>query len=231
MLRYKCLVLDHDDTVVESTPNVHYPSFCRTLERLRPGRTMTLDDYIKYNTDPGFDRMCFELLGFSEEEMAIQESEWLEGLKTNIPPACEGMERVILRQKEEGGLVCVASHSRSEYIRRDYKELFGTEPDLVFGWDNGEGRRKPDPYPLLEIMKALSLHPSDLLMVDDLRPGCDMAHFCGVDFAYAGWSATARYVREQMLRCSDYVFNTTGELERFLFGSDARMSWHRRKYL
>ena len=25
MLRYPCLVLDHDDTVVQSTPTIHYP--------------------------------------------------------------------------------------------------------------------------------------------------------------------------------------------------------------
>ena len=34
-LRYKCLVLDHDDTAVQSTPEIHYPAFCETVETLR----------------------------------------------------------------------------------------------------------------------------------------------------------------------------------------------------
>lgn len=29
MLRYRCLVLDHDDTVVRSAETVNYPQFCR----------------------------------------------------------------------------------------------------------------------------------------------------------------------------------------------------------
>ena len=33
-LRYKCLVLDHDDTVVNSTATVHYPCFVEYMENL-----------------------------------------------------------------------------------------------------------------------------------------------------------------------------------------------------
>lgn len=27
-LRVRCLVLDHDDTVVKSTPEINFPAFC-----------------------------------------------------------------------------------------------------------------------------------------------------------------------------------------------------------
>ncbi len=35
-MKYKCLVLDHDDTVVKSTPTIHYPSFIEAMKELRP---------------------------------------------------------------------------------------------------------------------------------------------------------------------------------------------------
>ena len=35
-MRYQCLVLDHDDTTVDSTRAVNYPQFCRSC-----GRTCT----------------------------------------------------------------------------------------------------------------------------------------------------------------------------------------------
>lgn len=41
MLNYRCLVLDHDDTVVRSEETVNYPSFLEALKVLRPGRTIT----------------------------------------------------------------------------------------------------------------------------------------------------------------------------------------------
>ena len=41
-MKYKCLVLDHDDTVVESTASMHYPSFVETINILRPGLKISL---------------------------------------------------------------------------------------------------------------------------------------------------------------------------------------------
>ena len=46
MLKYKCLVLDHDDTVVQSMKTLSYPFFCIELEQFRPGTTMSMEDYI-----------------------------------------------------------------------------------------------------------------------------------------------------------------------------------------
>ena len=37
MKKYVSLVLDHDDTAVMSTPEIHYPAFLETLAVLRPG--------------------------------------------------------------------------------------------------------------------------------------------------------------------------------------------------
>ena len=42
MLKYKCLVLDHDDTVVQTMKTLSYPFFCLELEQFRPGATMSL---------------------------------------------------------------------------------------------------------------------------------------------------------------------------------------------
>ena len=32
-LRYRCLVLDHDDTAVMSTPLIHYPAHVKAMKR------------------------------------------------------------------------------------------------------------------------------------------------------------------------------------------------------
>ena len=37
MLKYPCLVLDHDDTVVASEIAVNYPCFLEALKKFRPG--------------------------------------------------------------------------------------------------------------------------------------------------------------------------------------------------
>ena len=47
MLKYPCLVLDHDDTVVKSEITVNYPCFLESLERFRPGETMGYQEFEK----------------------------------------------------------------------------------------------------------------------------------------------------------------------------------------
>ena len=43
-MRYQCLVLDHDDTVVNSTATINYPAFVQTLQKLRPEQLVVIDD-------------------------------------------------------------------------------------------------------------------------------------------------------------------------------------------
>ena len=77
-MRYQCLVLDHDDTVVNSTASVNYPAFVQTLRTLRPDVHMTLDDFFSYSFEPGFGALCSDILHFSDSEMDFQYRTWLE---------------------------------------------------------------------------------------------------------------------------------------------------------
>ena len=38
MLKFPCLILDHDDTVVQSEATVNYPFCCYILDQFRPGQ-------------------------------------------------------------------------------------------------------------------------------------------------------------------------------------------------
>ena len=44
-MRYKCLVFDHDDTVVDSTATIHYPCFVEYTRTRYPGKKCTLEEY------------------------------------------------------------------------------------------------------------------------------------------------------------------------------------------
>ena len=125
MLKYPCLVLDHDDTVVQSESTVNYPYFCYILDQFRPGATITLDEYVKGCFHPGFVGMCQQRYNFTDEELKEEYQGWKEYVRSHIPAPYSGIERIIRRQKEEGGMICVVSHSAAENIARDYKTHFG----------------------------------------------------------------------------------------------------------
>ena len=215
-LRYKCLVFDHDDTVVNSTATIHHPCFEEYLRRYFPGRSCSLENYFIKNFAPGFLPMCKEEYGMSDEDLEVEGAFWKEYVKDHVPAAYPGIRRIMERQKAEGGILCVVSHSFDDNIRRDYRANGLPEPDLVFGWEQPAERRKPNPWPLEEIMRHFSLRAEDLLMIDDLKPGYDMAAACGVDFAGVGWANDISLIEEFMRRnCRNY-FKTVEELAAFL---------------
>lgn len=218
MLKYPCLVLDHDDTVVASEKSINYPCFLLVLDRFRPGEYMDQDTFTRWCFDPGFAELLIQKYDFTPEEMDDEFQMWVDYARDRIPPAYPGMDRIIARQKAEGGRICVVSHSSKYNIRRDYMEHFGIEPDMVFSWEDPAEQRKPSTYPLETIMKTYGFTPDQLLMVDDLKPGCDMAKNAGVPMVYAGWSReNVPEIGELMRRWSDYSFDTPEELEAFLF--------------
>ena len=217
-MKYRCLVFDHDDTVVNSTATIHHPCFEAYLQRYYPGRSCTLEDYFIKNFSPGFVPMCREEYGMSDEDLAQEGLFWREWVKDHIPAAYPGIREIMERQRAEGGLLCVISHSYEDNIRRDYAANGLPAPDLVFGWEQPLERRKPYPWPLEEILRLYDLAPSELLMIDDLKPGYDMAAACGVDFAAVGWAndipAIERFMRQN---CRNY-FKTVAEFAAFLEG-------------
>ena len=200
MTRYRCLVLDHDDTAVQSTPCIHYPSFMDSLRHLRPEVTMSLSEYVRLSFDPGFEKLCYDHLHFTREEMNWQLKNWQAHVARTIPDFHPGMPEIIRRQKAEGGLICVVSHSYSRFILRDYAHASLPAPDLTLGWEIGGDKQKPNSWPLQEIMQRFGLSPRDILVVDDLKPGFDMARTAGCDFAAALWAYESEDVRAVLRR-------------------------------
>ena len=215
-MKYRCLVLDHDDTVVNSTATIHYPAFLEYMKKERPGPTLSLEEYFLYNFDPGVIPMFRDICGLSEKEMEEEELFWKDYVKGHIPSAYPGIREILRNHKAAGGLICVVSHSFSQYIRRDYEKNDLPEPDMVFGWDMEPSLRKPAPYSLYEIMKTCGLKPSEILVLDDLKPGYDMARAAKVPFAAAGWANDVPEIEDFMRKNCDYYFKKVEELASFL---------------
>ena len=218
MLKYPCLVLDHDDTVVQSEATVNYPYFCHFLDRIRPGAKISAEEYTLGCYAKDFVQMCKEKYNFTQEEQEAEYRGWKEYVQTHIADPFPGIKEVIMHQKAAGGLVCVVSQSTEETIRRHYLTHFGILPDLIYARDLPPEQRKPAPYPLMDIMKKYNLSPSELLVIDDMKQGCEMARKVGSPVAFAAWGRQ-NYpdILNDMSALCDYTFHSVNQLNRFLF--------------
>lgn len=219
MLKYKCLVLDHDDTVVQTEKTIGYPYFRDYVERIRPGMTLSFAEYVHDCNNMVFADMCRARWNMTEEELTEEYLGWKDYSRKNIPEVCPGIGDVIRRQKEMGGLVCVSSLSTSEIIERDFLHHFGFLPDAIYDYDLPVHQRKPNTYALTDLLERFHLKPQDILMVDDMKLGWQMAKAVGADTAFAGWSKTDfPALMEEMQGICDYSFHCAKDLEKFLFG-------------
>lgn len=221
MLKIPCLVLDHDDTVVQSEATVNYPFFVYILDQFRPGTTITLEEYVEGCCHLGFADMCRQWYGFTEQELIEEYKGWQEYIVHHIPAPFPGIDRIIRRHKELGGMICVVSHSSDRNILRDYREHFGIEPDAIYSWDLPEQLRKPSPYALEDIMAKYGFTPEQMLVVDDMKPAWEMARAAGVPIAFAAWGRKDYpEIAAEMRRICDVSFDSTAELEQYLFDGD-----------
>ena len=218
MLKCPCLVLDHDDTVVQSEATVNYPCFCHFLKQYRPGTRYTFEDYVADCSRMSFVDMCRIRFSMTEDELYQEYLFWKAYMKDHIPEPFPGIGKVLHAYRKVGGKICVVSMSSEENILRDYRAHFGFDPDLIFGCDLPEELRKPSTYPLEQIQNHFNFSPTELLIIDDMKFAVPMAKNAACPIAFAGWGRKEfPTVCREMEDLCDYAFYSPDELEKFLF--------------
>ena len=214
-LRYRCLILDHDDTVIASTADIHYPAYLEIMRRLRPSlRPLTLDGWFLKNFEPGISAYLADELGLDKEELEAEYRIWREFTTRNQASFFGGMTDFLIEYQGSGGKISVISHSEKDLILKDYRFCTGgrVKPDLVFGWEVEEQHRKPDPWPVEQTLERLGVGAKEALIVDDLKPAVLMARATGVDIAAAGWGHNIPQIREFMEANTIAYLRTIDEL-------------------
>ena len=103
--------------------------------KYQPQVHLTLEEYFRYNFDPGVVPMFMEICGLSRDSLNHEEAYWKEYVQYHIPKAYPAASvrswwsRLARRADHRG------SHSYSENILRDYRENGLPAPDRVYGWE------------------------------------------------------------------------------------------------
>jgi phosphoglycolate phosphatase len=219
-VRYKCLILDHDDTAVNSTAEIHYPAHQEVMQVLRPHLTpISLDGWFLKNFNPGIMEYLTQELGFDEEEIQIEYRIWRRHTTQRIPHFFPGFIEALTRYRELGGIIAVVSHSERDIIERHYRSGSGglaLLPDVIYGWNYDEEQRKPSPYPVNCILADFGVGEENALIVDDLKPGVLMARATGVAVAAAGWGHSIPEIREYMQKCCVEYLETVEQFREYI---------------
>lgn len=221
MRRYDCLILDHDDTVFDSTSLIHYPAYLAMMKELRPNIVpLSIEGWFARNFHPGIEKYLRSELQMTDDEMAEEYRIWRSFSTASVPHFYPGMKELLYDFKAAGGKLSVVSHSEKDVIEMNYREASGATvaPDLVFGWELDREKRKPNPWPVLETLREVNTRPSSVLIVDDLQPGVLMARASGVPVAGAGWGHDVDSIRRYMKEECDFYLSSVEELRSLVLG-------------
>jgi beta-phosphoglucomutase-like phosphatase (HAD superfamily) len=221
-LRYPCLILDHDDTAVDSTARVHHPAHVAGLASLRPGRPpLSLEGWFLKNFDPGIGAYLRDELGLNADELREELGIWREHTRRVDPPFYPGFIDTLRRFRAQGGIITVVSHSEADVVQRHYGAATVGQPllpDLVFGWEQEEDRRKPSPWPAQQILRTFGLQPGQALIIDDLKAGVLMGQRAGVAVAAAGWGHRIALIESYMREHCVAYFPTVRAFAEYVLG-------------
>ncbi len=219
-LRYACLIIDHDDTAVDSSETIHYPAHLEMMKKLRPGLpAISLDGWFQKNFDPGVMGFLVDELGLTKEELLQEFEIWRGFTSERIPNFYPGVLELLREFRSQGGKIAVVSHSERDLIERDYRSASPEDPfipDLIFGWDHDASRRKPHPWPALEALARFGCDPEEAIILDDLKPGVLMGQASGVSVAGAGWGHQIPAIRAYMEQHCVGYFETVEDFASFL---------------
>ena len=194
------------------------PALPSTRRSFSPkAKRYTLEEYVLKNFAPGVYDFFHGEVGMTEEDMKHEQAYWHEYVQHHVPQVYDGMRDILWDYVHAGGTICVVSHSLSPNILRDYRENKLPEPKLVYGWEVPKEQRKPQPYALFDIMEKLHFAPGEMLVLDDLKPGYDMARAANVPFAAALWSNDIPEIEAFMRGNCGLCFKTVAQFRDYLF--------------
>ncbi|EKE38646.1 haloacid dehalogenase family hydrolase domain containing protein [Entamoeba nuttalli P19] len=179
-MKIKCLMIDHDDTAVNSTELINYPCYVEFMKKYYSDKPiLTIEMWYEVLWNIGLIEYYKTQVGLTDEMLQFEHSYWKNYISEKPrPPFFDGFIDLLKRFKEQGGIVAVVSFSSKEVILKHYSEATNGEfiPDEIFGYQHGHPElSKPNTYPIEQLIKKYGFKPEEMVMVDDMKEGLIMA--------------------------------------------------------
>ena len=186
MKKYKAIIYDLDGTVLNTINMNMYPLI--KIIKEETGEDWTFEQVLKFLPYPGMKVM--EELQVADKEKAY--ARWVKYVNEYEEGASlyPGFEEIF--EAFDGSIIqAVASAKTTAQYQIDFvaKGLDKYMKTAVLA--NDTVKHKPDPEPLLECLKRLSLQPEDVIYIGDAHSDYLASKNAGLDFGYAKWGSVS----------------------------------------
>lgn len=207
-------IFDFDDTIVDSTPNIHYKaykSFCDMTNR----EPLTLEDYYSALFNKTYVEFIEEM-NLTQDEYTLEYENWKNYTSQYKPQAFRDVLRIIKNIQAKGHKIVICSQSNKEAIE-DFFSTTDITPDLIISGDREHPENnKPYDYPINLVKEKYGVENSQIYVIDDMKPGLLMAknnNVKSIGVMYCKYHETLKY---EIYNLSTSVADTIEDLEKFI---------------
>lgn len=207
-------IFDFDDTIVNSTPEIHYKAykvFCEMTNR----KPLTLEKYYVELFEKTYVEFIRDM-NLTLEEYQIEFENWKLYTSTIKPEPFYKIMDILRKIKNSGHKLVICSQSNREAIENFFNET-DIMPDLIIAGDREHSERnKPYNYPINTVKKMYGVDNSQIIVIDDMKPGLIMAkNNCvkSIGVLYCGYHDK---LAKSIKKLSTVVAESTDELEKFI---------------
>ena len=209
-MKYRCVVFDLDGTLLDSE-TVILTTFRNVLRKVT-GRSYKLSE-LKFSWGIPTEDAARRLGVFDIGQVQRCWNEEIMRHSDEIRPF-PGTEEMLRQLRDDGvRLGIVTSKDRYE-LELAFPQAHYFEPELIVTADQ-TARHKPDPKPLLELLRRAGIRPEQALYIGDTIHDARCAAGAGVAFGLAAWGADL----PQSIR-AEYYFAAPREVAPRLDGDD-----------
>lgn len=215
-LRKKCLILDHDDTIINSQESIHYPLFVEVLKKLRPNiQPIDFERFIDLSNELGFVKMCRTLYHYTPQEIEFEYHYWKTHSAAMQAPSFEGLKEILQAFTQAGGLIIVYTMNSSQNVLQDYERLFQFVPHKIIAHDQYVVLKKPYRLSILHALHELELNVKECIFIDDTPMLLELKDRLNMDFLAANWAKSAHPLWKH--RHDVPILNHPKELASYIF--------------
>jgi beta-phosphoglucomutase-like phosphatase (HAD superfamily) len=218
-LRKKCLILDHDDTIINSQESIHYPLFVEVLKILRPNiQPIDFERFIELSNEHGFVKMCRIMYQYTPAEIEFEYQYWKKYSAMMLVPSFDGVKELLEAFVKAGGVIIVYTMNSKVNVLEDYQRLFNIIPDVVIAHDNFYVLKKPYRLSILKALHELNLSVKDCIFIDDTPMLLELKDRLNMDFIAANWAKSAHPLWKN--RSDELILNHPNECWPYIFNDE-----------
>lgn len=206
----KVFIFDFDDTIADSTPKIHYPAYKKFCEMIKI-KPLTLEQYYRemfYHTYSEF----IENMHLTKEQYDLEFSNWKQYTAKIKPKPFKGILSLLKKIQKNGHKLVICSQSNLEAIENFFNSV-DIKPDLIIAGDRKHPERnKPYNYPIELIKKKYKVETSQMMVIDDMKPGLLMAKNNKIKSVGVMYSGFHESLKNEIAKLSSVVVNSVEEL-------------------